>query len=61
MLMKQHSYTSYNIQLQQKFRRWNDLQDQEKKGDVSLDEEEKAEMNDLYAELTRVCYQKKSS
>ncbi len=44
MLMKQHSYTSYNIDLTHKLIRLKFLQDREKKKDDILDEEELQEM-----------------
>ncbi|KAJ3372374.1 hypothetical protein HDU91_003614 [Kappamyces sp. JEL0680] len=53
MLMKQHSYTSYNIELQYKLRRLKALQEREKKTNEALDEEELEEMLDIHAELTR--------
>jgi sterol O-acyltransferase len=52
-LMKQHSYTSYNIALQYKLRRMNELSDREKKGDSILQQEEQEEYHHLKDELSR--------
>ena len=52
-LMKQHSYTSYNISLQYKLRRMIELSDREKKKDCALHLEEQEELADLQDELSR--------
>jgi sterol O-acyltransferase len=52
-LMKQHSYTSYNIALQYKLRRLIELSEREKKEDCVLHQEEQEELSDLQDELTR--------
>jgi hypothetical protein len=53
--MKQHSYTSYNIDLQHKLRRFKSLkaryEGNKKADDEELSEEEIQEMHDLNAEL----------
>jgi len=53
MLMKQHSYTAYNISLHYKLRRLKDLKKQDRDDDGDLHDEEIAEMDDLQDELSR--------
>lgn len=51
MLMKQHSYSSYNIELQHRLRRHQALTSQQKQNDVSLEQDEIDEMIDIEKEL----------
>jgi sterol O-acyltransferase len=49
--MKQHSYSSYNIELQHRLRRYQALLIQQKQNDISLEQEEMDEMDDIEREL----------
>lgn len=53
MLMKQHSYTSYNIDLHYKLAKLKAFKALEKKEDGVLSESDIIELNDLEAELNR--------